>query len=420
MAIIKEISRLEKHFKEINLNKSVSGLEAERDVRDTILNDIGNLAKEVNETRRGFVLENGTKMSPHYISFGEALTARYGCTLSQFLGSLGVYQKEHNLLDLARVCGQDNLSKQGVEQLMIDMSQFNSSPVNTGTFPSDWRFIIPEVFAEAVRTGYLHAALHGSWIAGTQNMTTHKLTMPRIERGDGVPSKVAEGADIPVGSIKFGKKDVKIFKIGTGFQITDEMVNDSALDLVFLFLQDVGSDMSIGADVQAMKVLISGEQVDGSESAPVVGVQTTGALSTLDLRRLSSRMSRLKRPVTSAILSEEDTLLDLNAAQPQREEKHVDEYLGIKTDNWILPASQGLLLNKSQAMVKLQYRGMMTERRRNPRNQTEELFVSDSINFAIIKRDARIIYDKTLAFSSVGFPSYMDIDNRINVAFNEV
>jgi hypothetical protein len=418
MGII-SLDKVNSHFKEINVAKSIYGLEKTADVRDTITKDMENFAKEVQETRRGFTAENGTRLAPHYISLSEALAARYGCTVNQFLASLGVYHQEHNLNDLARVCGQDNLTSKQVENLMISMSEY-STPTNTNSFPADYRFIIPEIFAEAVRTGYLHSALHMNWIAGVQPMSTRKLTMPRIERGDGMPSKVAEGADIPVGSIKFGKKDVKIFKVGTGFTITDEMVNDSALDLVFLFLQEVGSDMSIGADALAIKTLVNGEQIDGSESCPVVGVQTINSLDTLDLRTYTSRMARLKTPITNGILSEADSLLDLNASRPNREEIHVDEYAKIKTDNWTLPASQGMLLNKAKAMVKLQYRGMVTERRRNPRNQTEELFITDSINFAIVKRDARLIYDKSLAFLSNGFPSYMDIDARINTAFNEV
>jgi hypothetical protein len=307
-----------------------------------------------------------------------------------------------------------------VEQLMIDTSEFNSSPNSTKSVADDYRFIIPEIFGEAVRTGYQHASLHQSWIAGTQNMSGHQIVMPRIERGDGVPSIVNEGADLPIGSIKFGKKTVKIFKIGTGFLITDELVMDSKLDHLFIFLGEVGNDMAIGADVHAIKILVNGEQTDGSESAPLIGVETANSVQTIDCRRVLTRMARLKKPITHGILNEEDTLLDLNAATPTREEMHIEEYMKIKADNWILPGNQLMFLNNQQAMVKLQYRGMMTERRRNPRNQTEELFISDHINFAIVKRDARIIVDKDLAFSSNGFPSYMDIDSRINVAFNEV
>ncbi len=64
--------------------------------------------------------------------------------------------------------------------------------------------------------------------------------------------------------------------------------------------------------------------------------------------------------------------------------------------------------------------GMMTERRRNIRNQTEELFVSDWINFAIVKRDARIAEDKDWTFAAHPFPAYMDIDARLAENFKEI
>jgi hypothetical protein len=184
-------------------------------------------------------------------------------------------------------------------------------------------------------------------------------------------------------------------------------------------LQEVGSDMSIGADTLAVSILVNGEQTDGSESAPVIGAEAAAALAPKDLRRIRSRMGRLKNTVTRAIMSEDDTLLDLNASNTSREEKTPAEYLGVPVDNWVLPPGQSLYLNSRNTMVKLTYRGLLTERRRNPQKQEEELFISDWIGFAIIRRDGRVILDKDVTFASTPFPSYMDIDARINQAFNE-
>jgi hypothetical protein len=408
-----------------NLSKlagSATGKEKVSDIRETLEKGVAAMAKEIIDVRSGNIEDSfGRKISPYHLTLSEFVKDELGFdSLKSYLASLGVYMAEDSLSSVARRLGQDNFSKAMMEQLLVDTSSYASTPNNTNGVPSEYRFIIPEIFGEAIRTGYEHASLHQGWIAGTTNMNGHKMTLPRIERGDGVPSIVAEGADMPVGSIKFGKKDVSIFKVGTGFQITDELVRDSRLDHLFIFLGEVGNDMAIASDVHAIRVLVNGEQADGSESAPVIGVETTGAVKTIDCRRTMSRMDRMKKPVTNGVLNEEDSLLDLNAATPEREEKHIDEYMKIKSDNWTLPGNQLMFLNARQAMVKLQYRGLVTERRRNPRNQTEELFISDHINFAIVKRDARIILDKDLAFSSNGFPSYMDIDARINVAFSDL
>ncbi len=422
MTVLK-LERVKAHSLELAKGVSKAGIENPKDIRETLEKGFSEFAADVINTRRGNCEDSfGNKMQPYDITFSQATMEEYGMDMKQYLRSLGVFTDSYNMKQLAQRFGQENLTKGLVEELMIAKSTFDNNPASTKGVPSDFRFIIPEVIAEAVRTGYQHAALHGNWITGTQNMAQQKLVMPRILRGDGMPTKLAEGADIPVGSLKFGKKEVNVFKIGTGFVITDELVLASTLDMMFLFLGEVGNDMSIGADNLALSVLINGEQNDGSESCPVIGSEThDGAtIKTIDFRRVMARMQRLKRPVTRAILSEEDSLQDLNAALVPREEKLPADYMGKPVDNWLVPGNQLLFLNKEQAMVKLSYRGMMTERRRNPRNQTEELFVTDWINFAIVKRDARVAIDKDLNFNSgAGWPSYMDIDSRLAATFNE-
>jgi len=421
MATKLSLERVKKHNLEISKGVSSAGLEDPKDIQKTLEEGFGDLSKEIIDTRKGNCEDSfGNKMKPMDISFSDATMAFYGLNMQGWLKAVGVYTSDYSMNDLGRRFGTDNLSVKNIEELMIDRTNFNNAPNSVKSIPTDFRFIIPEVIAEAVRTGYQHAALHPNWIAGTQNMSQQNLTMPRIERGDGMPSKIAEGGDIGVGSLKFGKKNVSVFKIGTGFVITDELILASTLDMMFLFLGEVGNDMSIGADNLAMSILINGEQTDGSESIPVIGVETINTLKTMDFRRIRTRMARLKRPVTRMILGEDDSNLDLNAALVPREEKLPADYMGVPADNWNVPGNQSIFLNKEQAMVKLAYRGMMTERRRNPRNQTEELFVSDWINFAIVKRDARIALDKDLAFSSTGFPDYMDIDERLNESFGEV
>ena len=99
--------------------------------------------------------------------------------------------------------------------------------------------------------------------------------------------------------------------------------------------------------------------------------------------------------------------------------------LSLANDIWVMPSNQVMLLDPTKAMAKLKYRGMKTETRRNPQNQEDELFVSDHIGFAILRRDARVILDKSVAYNSTagetgGFPTYMDVDSRINNAFKNL
>jgi hypothetical protein len=413
-----ELNRVKRHFAEAKANNGV-GLEDPNDIRETFEDHMPKLAKQMATIRAGMHEDKkGVKAAPREITLEDALKLAYGITTKDYLKALGIFTQSDTLYKMGQKFGLEGLNKRSFEDLMVGHSNFGL-PASTQDINSDYRFIIPEVVAQAVRVGYQHAALHPNWIAATQNLSQQKLTMPQILRGDAMPTRVNEGANIPMGSLAFGKKEVEVFKLGTGFSVTDELMMAATLDMFFLFLQEVGSDMSIGADTLAVSILVNGEQTDGSESAPVIGAEAAAALAPKDLRRIRSRMGRLKNTVTRAIMSEDDTLLDLNASNTSREEKTPAEYLGVPVDNWVLPPGQSLYLNSRNTMVKLTYRGLLTERRRNPQKQEEELFISDWIGFAIIRRDGRVILDKDVTFASTPFPSYMDIDARINQAFNE-
>jgi hypothetical protein len=312
--------------------------------------------------------------------------------------------------------------------MMLEHSTMMKDSVsgNTSQISEAYRFLIPELIGTAIRTGYVHSALHTNWIVSSQNISQRSIKMPQILRGDGMPSIVNEGADIPMGSVAFGQKEAKVFKVGTGFTITYELLFESSMDILFIFLGEVGNDMAIGADVLAMSTLINGEQSDLSESAPVIGVETTSSFAYKDIKRAFTRGKRLGQPYTRIITGEDD---GINITGIDKFEgfnggtnlSSIRSIIGVPEvfdiDTHVPPANQIIFVSPEKAMVKLVYRGLMTERVRNPKNQTEELYISDHIGFAIVKRDARLILDKSIAFASNGFPTYMDIDARIASGF---
>jgi len=419
----------------MELAKGGIGKEDDTRVRHTVEETLGEFCKQITETRLGLAVDKkGNKLRAKDVSFDDALNKVYGFKdTRQFLRCFDLSPGEDSLSDVSAALGMHRLDKSTVEEFLIDHSKMryaDSAPVNTQSVDSSFRFIIPEIFMSAVRTGYQHASLHQNWIATTQNMAQQKVTMPMILRGDGMPSRVNEGANIPFGSVKFGKKDLNIFKIGTGFAITDEMVMASSIDMIYTFLQEVGNDMAIGADALAFSVLVNGEQADLSESAPVVGVNVTAnGFTYADIKRVFTRMRRLGTPATRLITSEDDAI---NITGIDRFEGFngdtrlatIRSIVGVPDafdiDAYITPANQMLYLNPQRAMMKLTYRGFMTERRRNPQNQTEEMFMSDWINFGIINRSARVIQSKAVTYASTPFPAYMDIDARINQAFSQL
>lgn len=426
------LEQVQEHYQSLKINKI--GRYSSSNIRHSIEEEhLGHFSKEFYETRLGLTkiqLKGGKEISVAAKDIGlHTATQKYfGCDLKQFLGTLGVDLQRDSFSTVCEMFGGPMLNKSSMEDFLVDGLSFGSNGVtSTKDFPSDYRFIIPEVFSSLIRVAYEYAAMHQNWIATTQPMITRKLTMPRIERGDGTASKIAEGGDIPVGSIRFGKKDVSVFKVGTGFVITDELMYESTIDMVAEFLREVGIDMAIGADVEAMRVLVSGEQADGSESAPVVGVTTPGTIDYKAMKRVFTRMSRLRREADRLVAGEEDginiTGIDrFEGFQGVTKLADIKSIIGVPDrflmDTHVLPTDQTMFLSSGMAMAKLQYRSMTMERRRNEKNQSNELYVSDHIGFAILRRDARVMLDKSLDYSTHKFPSYMDIDARIAEAFN--
>ena len=387
------------------------------------------LVKQILKTRKGLSQDQyGRKLPAYDISFNQALIFTYGVDLKTYLKQREVFTGSDTLSTAARRFGNDNLTLASLEGALIQHSQFDGLN-NTGDISSEWRFIIPELILSAIRIDYEGMSYHNNWIATTQTIANKEVTMPNIIRGNAVPRKIGEAESIPFGTVKFQQKKTKVSKIGIGFKITDELIEESSIDMLFTFLGEVGIDMSIGTDSEALNVLINGEQSDLSENAPVIGVDTVSSLVYKDIRRPFARMERLKRPATRILYGEEDGL-DISVLEQFRgfaggtKQGTISGIMGkimsLTEDIFVMPANQIMLLSSSRCMVKFKYKGMKIEQRRNPQNQETELFVSDFIGFAIIRRDARVIVDKSLAFASNGFPAYMDIDARIAETFKNI
>lgn len=414
------------HF--VSIRKDGVGKELDVDVKKYIDDSIGDFAKDMFLLRSGNKEDEKGNLVPAVdVPFHKAIEMHYGADIKSFLRAIGIYSSSDSLSGAARRLGANAFNKDGFEKLMMESVSFGAN--STKDISTDFRFIIPELIAAAIRIGYDGASMNQNWIATTQTLTnSDRIKMPQILRGDGMPTKFNEGANMPVGSVEFGQKEVSVFKVGTGFVITDELIQRSSIDMMMIFMQNVGVDMSVGADTQAMSVLINGEQSDLSESAPSVGVNSTSEGFTFDdIKRITTRMKRLKHNPSRLITGENDGIDITSLSRFQgfdgvKTLATIQSIIGVPdtliNDVQITPDGKILFLDPQRAMAKLNYGTMKVERQRNPRNQTEELFISDWIGFAIIRRDARVLLDKNSTIGSSPFPAYMDIDARIAEAFN--
>jgi hypothetical protein len=91
----------------------------------------------------------------------------------------------------------------------------------------------------------------------------------------------------------------------------------------------------------------------------------------------------------------------------------VEEYAMMKrmeVDMFLLPDDQYLLVNTANCMIELAYGGMKVMQETKASTDTTEVYVSKYVGFSIVKRDARVIIDKSLEYATNPIPDYMDVE----------
>lgn len=351
---------------------------------------VENLVKTADQLR-------GDKNQPTDVSFAEIVKEKFNVTTDEFLAELGIDPNIDTISNILTVS---------------DM---------------DVKWIIPEIIRDAIYLGLRDAPIWGNLTASEQDIAQQSVTMPYINMSDAVPHKVGEGETIPLGSISYGQKTVKTFKIGRGIKITYEIKQYVSLDVISIFFRDFGIKLGQALDTLAIDVLINGDQSDGSESAPVLGVGTPGTKVYKDFLRVWIRAARMGRKFGTIIGSEESALETLDLPEfKDRKSGTTDAKLNLKTPvpsdaNYFIhgnvPANQEILVDPRYALIKYNVIPLMIESDKIISNQTEEFYASLTTGFGKIFKDSVIILDSTQNFNTAGFPDYMDVDAFQNVIF---
>lgn len=314
------------------------------------------------------------------------------------------------------------------EDLGINLNQDTIRAIFT--LPDDSiHWLIPEIIRDALRLGLRKAPIWSDLIVAEQQIANPKVQIPHWNMSDATPKIVGEGETITQGALSFGQKELKIRKIGRGIRTTYETINYVTANVIAIFLQDFGVKLNHGIDSLLIDTLINGEQADGSESAPVVGVENIGTFTYRDLLRVWVRMARIGRTPFAIIGGETAAIDTLNLDEfKKRYAGTTQAVLDLKTP---IPASaayfihgmvednQQIVIDRTAAVIKYNAQPLLVEDQKIISNQTLETYASLTTGFGVLYRDARVIVDKSLAFADNGFPSYMDVDPLENVSFED-
>lgn len=305
-----------------------------------------------------------------------------------------------------------------------------TSLMSTPDFNEGFRWLVPEVVREAVRLGLRKAPIYGSLIAAEETVLQPTVIMPHINLSDSMPKKLNEAESIPVGTTTFGEKTVKLQKVGTGIKITDEVQQYVSLNMLSLYLQDVGVKLGQALDTMAIATLINGDQADASEAAAVIGVTTPGTLAYVDMLRTWIRLGRLGKMPKGFLSNEAMALEVLQLAEFKAlagistlQKIQVQTPVPATQNAWIhgaMPATNKLLLiDPTSALIKLNSQALRVETERIASKQLNGTYVTLTTGFANLFRDGRVIIDKSLDITAAPFPTWMDVGAAENVAFKD-
>jgi hypothetical protein len=81
------------------------------------------------------------------------------------------------------------------------------------------RWLIPEIFRDAIRLGLRKNPIYPSLIAAEQSVKQTSVTMPAISMSDAGPRKTGVAETITTGEVSFEQKTVKIYKYARGIKL---------------------------------------------------------------------------------------------------------------------------------------------------------------------------------------------------------
>ncbi|MEQ8822635.1 MAG: hypothetical protein RLY93_20555 [Sumerlaeia bacterium] len=283
----------------------------------------------------------------------------------------------------------------------------------------DRKWLVPEVFRSAIREGFVRA-WYREVVAADERVAQPSVVVPSFEYSDAEPKTTAEGESVPVGSVSYKDKTVRLHKHTIGLDISYEAIKYTSLDLAAVFFEDFGSRLAGRLNAYAVSVLENGDQSDLSHSAAVIGVNdTTPGITYADELRLFIRGAMIGRRFSKIVASEEAANVILNLAEHRRKttrDAAAELPLNVKTPvpeeadlyaDAHVTANRAIFVDPARALALLTASALEVESQKIIEKQIEKSVASVTAGFASLVRDGRVALDGSIAYAGNGFPAYM-------------
>jgi hypothetical protein len=280
-------------------------------------------------------------------------------------------------------------------------------------------FVSPEVFLDPVMRGAVQSVFYPDLVAREEPVPQPNVTVPRIDLSDAAVVSSEEGATIEEGSVSYNTKDIKLKKRAKGIKISYEAIQFNTLSFVELFFQDLGRMLGASLNNDCVGVIVDGDQADGSEAATVVGVENiSDGVTWFDIVRVAVQFSLLGRVGVSAVGNAKTALNYLNLPEVKNRVQGsalmpvtLRSPITLPTELYVsnrVGDSQIVVQDSSASLVQLTAQALMLETERIASKQLAGSYASIYTGFAKLQRNASIVIDGSIAFSSHGFPTWMN------------
>lgn len=362
----------------------------------SLMSDIKEAVNEMNVLRQG-----SNETAAIDLSFGEYAIERWG------IGSLS---------DFLNLCG--------IDPAKITVQSLYSLP----DLPADSRWILPEIFLDPIRTGFRRPAMFTDLIRDTVPVSQLEVTVPQIKMADATMQKLNEGETIPMGTVAYGGKTGRSFKIGRGFRFTDEVVMFSTIQMLAPFLEDLGTRMNMSQNALAVKMLIEGET--SANSAATIGVKdTTVGFQYRDFLYAHAQFERIGRSADVSLVNV-GTYVDIKDMPEVKGLVGTNQLLRVDSDiktlsaqsmrtHGLMPAGKVMFVDKMNALRRLMVKPLMVESDRIVSKQSTEVVATAILGFMTILRDGRFLMDAALDVATDDFPTWMDPSAYESATFAE-
>ncbi len=277
-------------------------------------------------------------------------------------------------------------------------------------------WLFPELVRSAIEIGLGDGPIYPNIVAEKQRVSGERTAvMPSVRVNQNFPERLGEDQTMPEATVTYGSRNITIYPKGLSIKFTYDALSGMKLKLLQLFLRSQGKLMGLTLDADAMNVLISGDQQNGSQEAAVIGVtDTTAGLQYRDMIRAYTWMAGQAHVCDTMIVSFQDAIdiFDMDEFKLKTQQGTVliqaksNIPLPSNINIWAksnMPERKILLLDSNNALIEFDAEPLLVETDKLIFERIEGTALSMRAGFGNLFRTARVILDLDHNYTDPGY-----------------